>query len=442
MHVFPNHISKMASSSLLVIPCTILFFFFSVFLSGLRNADGSSCYKSIISFGDSIADTGNLLLLNGGGSAGPGRLPYGETYFHHSTGRFSDGRLIIDFIAEAVGLPLVPPYAGGAQNSSSFKSGVNFAVGGGTALSSDFFRKKGIMVSNGYSLDVQMGWFKKLLPSLCSSDSECKDTLGKSLFLVGEIGGNDYNNAILQKRTMKELRTLVPSVVSAIGSTIAELIGMGATTLVVPGNFPIGCNSVLLTTFKNSPQSDYDEHTGCIKWLNEFAEYQNSKLQEELDSLRQQHPSAQIIYADYYNATLSMFRSPGSFGFGDDVLKACCGGGGPYNADPGVLCWDAGAKLCDDPSKYVCWDGVHLTEAAYRTIANQLLAGPLAMPIVNSTCPKIAAKVDDKQNPPVSPKVDDGQSSGAEMGLLQKKGVVAMYSCLLFTTIILVMQKI
>lgn len=56
-------------------------------------------FKSIISFGDSIADTGNLI-----GLSTPNELPesafppYGETFFHHPTGRYSDGRLIIDFI--------------------------------------------------------------------------------------------------------------------------------------------------------------------------------------------------------------------------------------------------------------------------------------------------------------------------------------------------------
>ncbi|KAK9091498.1 hypothetical protein Sjap_024675 [Stephania japonica] len=56
---------------------------------------------AIFAFGDSLSDTGN------GMQAFPfnmpsENLPYGSTYFHAPTGRFSDGRLIIDFIASHV----------------------------------------------------------------------------------------------------------------------------------------------------------------------------------------------------------------------------------------------------------------------------------------------------------------------------------------------------
>lgn len=49
-------------------------------------------------------------------------------------------------------------------------------------------------------------------------------------------------------------------------------------------------------------------------------------------------------------------------------LKACCGGGGPYNYNPQVMCGTKGATVCDDPSSYISWDGIHLTEAAHKAI--------------------------------------------------------------------------
>ena len=57
-------------------------------------------YKSIISFGDSSADTGNFLSLSDDINHPPQAafLPYGETFFHPPSGRYFDCRLIIDFI--------------------------------------------------------------------------------------------------------------------------------------------------------------------------------------------------------------------------------------------------------------------------------------------------------------------------------------------------------
>lgn len=76
----------------------IYFLLILIFSVSTKHALG--CYTSIFSFGDSLADTGNLLHISNSSIQPPhfALPPYGETYFHHPTGRCSDGRLIIDFI--------------------------------------------------------------------------------------------------------------------------------------------------------------------------------------------------------------------------------------------------------------------------------------------------------------------------------------------------------
>lgn len=56
-------------------------------------------------------------------------------------------------------------------------------------------------------------------------------------------------------------------------------------------------------------------------------------------------------------------------GFDEDVLTLCCGGPGRFNYNRHVFCGDPGASECKDPSARLFWDGVHLTEAAYRYVA-------------------------------------------------------------------------
>ncbi|XP_058095678.1 GDSL esterase/lipase At1g28590-like isoform X2 [Magnolia sinica] len=270
------------------------------------------CYTSIFSFGDSLADTGNSIRESNWASDA-GKFPYGETYFHRPTGRFSDGRLIIDFIAEELGLPYVPPYLGGSSDGD-FRQGVNFAFAGATALDAAFFQER--RIPNEYtnnSLGIQLGWFEDLLPSLCSNPPGCGDIFKKSLFLVGEIGGNDYNYPFLQRRSLEEIQTFVPLVINAIGSAIDMLIKYGARTLVVPSNLPIGCSAEYLTVLESQKKEDYDPLTGCLTYLNKFSEYHNRLLLQEMDRLRAQHPHATIIYADYYNAAMRFYRSPDHF---------------------------------------------------------------------------------------------------------------------------------
>ncbi|XP_074575382.1 GDSL esterase/lipase At1g28650-like [Curcuma longa] len=344
------------------------------------------CYTSIFSFGDSLADTGNLLLVTGSDGTSVGRLPYGETFFHRPTGRFSDGRLMIDFIAQAMGLPFVRPYLAGGVGGGGFRHGVNFAVGGATALDAHYFESMGMEIKGAnYSLSVQLEWFRRLLPSLCSSASGCAALMSDALFLVGEIGGNDYNGPFFAGRSLSEITAMVPDVVRAITSAVDELIGMGARTMVVPGNFPIGCSAAYLSLFQNEKR----ERTGCIKWLNDFAEYHNRLLEEELRQRRRRHPGLTISYADYYQAAMEIYAAPQDHGFGESPLAACCGsGGGDYNLNSTAQCGEEGSNVCSDPSRQISWDGLHLTEAAYRVTAGGLL-GRHITPSIARDCPEL-----------------------------------------------------
>ncbi|KAL0427268.1 UNVERIFIED_CONTAM: GDSL esterase/lipase [Sesamum latifolium] len=140
-------------------------------LVAASSTSASGCYDSIISFGDSLADTGNLLLLRPSNNPPPsGCPPYGQTFFHRPTGRFSDGRLVIDFIAESLGLPFVEPYFAGkpaAEKGGRFSKGVNFAVAGATALDNGFLEKRGIHNPfTNVSLETQLHWFRQFLATI------------------------------------------------------------------------------------------------------------------------------------------------------------------------------------------------------------------------------------------------------------------------------------
>ncbi|XP_078174258.1 GDSL esterase/lipase At1g28600-like isoform X3 [Carex rostrata] len=359
----------------------LIIFSFLLFLWPIETTP-SHTFNSIFSFGDSYTDTGNLNVL-AKKLAFPvytDKLPYGETFFHHPSNRCSDGRLIVDFLAEEFGLPLLRPYL--AQNGT-FRQGANFAVAGATTLEPVFFKQHNITtiaIPLNTSLNFQFQWFEKLKPSLCRTTKECRDYFGKSLFVVGEIGGNDYINMYVNRLSMTQVRSFASTIVQTIASTIKKLLDQGARTVVVPGNIPMGCMPMLLITFKSHKHiSSYDHKTGCIKRFNILSRYHNSLLFEEIKEFRVKYPHATIIYADYYKPVLNFVRYPERYGF-TKPLVACCGKGGEYNYNSTELCGMPQVSACRNPSTHVNWDGVHLTEAAYRYVSTGWLKGPYADP--------------------------------------------------------------
>ncbi|KAL6627169.1 hypothetical protein ACP70R_030895 [Stipagrostis hirtigluma subsp. patula] len=342
-------------------------------------------YHSIFSFGDSFADTGNNPAVFAWYSVFDHvmRPPYGTTFFGHPTGRNCDGRLILDFIAESLALPYVPPFLGPPFASHSpadddgrrFRHGASFAVGAATALDVEFFRERDIPGGRSKfpfntSLAVQLGWFEILKPSLCRTPQECRKFLGRSLFIVGEFGVNDYHLSF-KRKSVPEIRTYVPHVVNAISMAIERLIEHGAKTLVVPGVIPSGCSPPVLAKFPDAGPTEYDPRTGCLKEQNELGLHHNTLLQESLKKLRAKHPGARIIYADFFGPVMAMIESPHKFGFREDILTVCCGGPGRHNFNSTVPCGDPDdATTCSNPSASLYWDGVHFTEAANRYIAD------------------------------------------------------------------------
>ncbi|CAN6319883.1 unnamed protein product [Urochloa humidicola] len=356
---------------------------------------GASCgYTHLFSFGDSISDPGNFITFLP--QAPAAALPYGETFFHHATGRFCDGRLIVDFIAEALGLAFAPPFLGVNRTAAAeFRQGANFAVGGATALGKDFFGEMGLSPAlvrfiPPYSLEVQMEWFKQVLRLLGPTEQERRSIMSSSLFVLGEIGDNDYNYFILENRSIDAVikPLVVPKVVAKIENAVKVLLELGAKTIVVPGDFPMGCLPRYLTMFQSTDPDDYDA-SGCIRRFNGLIQHHNAAVRTMLEERFPRHdPAAAIVvYADYYGAGMEIIRNPLKHGFAEDgVLKACCGDGGPYNSNSFVSCNATAANLCPDPSKNIPWDGDHLTEAAYSFVARGVLDGPYAEPSILSTC--------------------------------------------------------
>ncbi|XP_019199834.1 PREDICTED: acetylajmalan esterase-like [Ipomoea nil] len=362
--------------------CILCFLLVYAAASGVENENQKVVvcpFRSIYQFGASLHDTGNLIRVGAIGPTLPAaRLPYGITFPGRPTGRWSDGLLIVDFIARAVGLPLLNPYL---DKNASFTNGVNFAVTASTALDIGFLAQKGVVVpSITVPLSGQINWLKTYLSSsICAAPSDCKDRLKRSLFFVGEIGRNDITFALVQGRTIQEVAAFVPDITTSVINAVREVIQVGGRRIVVPGTFPLGCFPNLLSQFGTQDPKDYDE-LGCLRSINNLTIFRNNHLQQALGSLRKEFPDAVILYADYYAAFQSFLARAPLLGFHQNKLyMTCCGsGGGQYNYDRNKVCGSTGVISCPNPPQYIHWDGVHLTQKAHLAISQIVIPNILS----------------------------------------------------------------
>ncbi|KAH7291864.1 hypothetical protein KP509_29G039000 [Ceratopteris richardii] len=341
----------------------------------------SDCFSSIFAFGDSQTDTGNAVSAFPSRFSSPQAYPYGMSYFTSSPDRYCDGRLFIDFMAQAAGLSLVHPYLKGF--GANFASGANFAVVGATAQNTSFITP--------FHIGVQVDWFRRFksnVDTAVSSGVIMQGIRGDGYFQDGlyiiNIGGNDIINALLgdrnSTRVLDNIRSQLPLIANRTLDVIQELYDEGARRFFIQNIPPTGCNPATLTMLSN-PYTEYDM-LGCIRPINNVIQSYGYILQDGINTLRRRNQDGLFIYGDYFGLVYSILERHSEFGF-NQTTQNCCGVGGFYNFDMLIRCGQTGvlngrtveADPCDNPSTYIFWDGIHFTEAANRVIAQQFLDG-------------------------------------------------------------------
>ncbi|KAJ4952183.1 hypothetical protein NE237_029015 [Protea cynaroides] len=360
----------------------------------LASFSESKCeFKAIFNFGDSNSDTGGFW------AAFPAQSgPFGMTYFKRPAGRASDGRLVIDFLAQALGFPFLSPYL--QSIGSDFRHGANYATLASTVL----LPYTSLFVSgiSPFSLAIQLNQmkeFKDRVHEFSSTDTAVNFTtkqtrhsahlpslnvFGKSLYTF-YIGQNDFTSN-LAAIGIEGVKQYLPQVTAQIAGTIQELYGLGGRTFMVLNLAPVGCYPAFLVELPHN-SSDLDMF-GCVVSYNNAVSDYNNMLRDTLRHTRQALPNASIVYVDVHSVMLELFRHPTLHGLRYGT-KACCGyGGGAYNFNPKVYCGNkkeingriAIATACSDPQNYVSWDGIHATEAANKLVTWAILNGSYSEP--------------------------------------------------------------
>lgn len=330
-----------------------------IYTSGIRLPDNVKV-PAILVFGDSIVDSGNNnYLATVGKSNFP---PYGRDFEGGvPTGRYSNGKIPSDLIAEEMGIKeLVPPYLDPNLQISDLLTGVSFASGAAG------YDPESAKLANVLTLEDQLKLFRRYINQLRATvgDNTTQAILSQSVYLVC-AGSNDITNtyfALPFRRLHYNVSAYTSLMVNWASTFIQELYSLGARRIGVVSAPPCGC-----LPSQRTIAGGLLRH--CAEKENQAAILFNTKLYSQLSSLNQKLLGSRVVYLDIYNPLLNLITYPSQYGF-EVIDRGCCGTG---NIEVSFLCTKLDPGTCKDASKYIFWDSFHPTEAAYKFIVHDVM---------------------------------------------------------------------
>ncbi|KAJ0228827.1 hypothetical protein HA466_0321690 [Hirschfeldia incana] len=331
-----------------------------VFIAGETNAakqGKNATIPALIVFGDSIMDTGNnnrlptLLKCN--------FPPYGKDFPGGlATGRFSDGRVPSDLIAEKLGIAKsLPAFMNPNLKPQDLLKGVTFASGG---TGYDPLTAKIMSV---ISVWDQLTYFKRYISTIKQhfGEKKAQDILDHSFFVVCS-SSNDLAHTFMAQSHRYEPTSYANFLADSAVKFVRELHKLGAKKIGVFSAVPVGCVPLQRTVFGGMFTR------GCVESLNNMAKQFNARLSPALASLDKELDGV-ILYINVYDTLFDMIQHPAQYGF-EVADRGCCGRG---SLAVSYMCNSMNPFTCSNSSAYIFWDSYHPTERAYQVIVDNLL---------------------------------------------------------------------
>ncbi|KAF7044615.1 hypothetical protein CFC21_053821 [Triticum aestivum] len=303
-------------------------------------------------FGDSYADTGNLGNL-GRELTHAWYDPYGKTFPRRPAGRFSDGRVLTDFVASALGMRTPVAYKARRHASpETLARGMNFAVGGAGVLDTGNFQR---------NISAQIDLFQAM--------HNCQQRGCSKRTALVVVSGNDYAYAADKDNGTSAAIAYIPTVVRELREQLRRLRDeTGMRRVVVTNLHPMGCTPTF-TRLLN--------YTGCDPLANAGAAQHNAALRSVLSAL---DPNNRTFLLLDVHTPFAAFLLDDSNGDSDkkrfkSTLRPCC-----ESFRPDGYCGEEDENgtrqytLCDDAGRYFYWDDVHPTQAAWAAVARTFRA--------------------------------------------------------------------
>ncbi|XP_058006442.1 GDSL esterase/lipase 5 isoform X2 [Hevea brasiliensis] len=216
----------------------MMFFFFTVpSASSKGDHRVPSKHVALFVFGDSVFDPGNNNFRNISNDSKANFWPYGETFFKFPTGRYTDGRILPDFLSMYLRIPLWKPYL--APGKHNLLHGANFASGGAAVLPE-------YSVEGPVSFSEQLSYFEDVAGLLKKQigDEEAKEMLKRAVYL-SSLGGIDILfSDVYINGTQVQRQELINMVIGNITQGIKKIYAIGGRKFAFQNVGPIGCMPV------------------------------------------------------------------------------------------------------------------------------------------------------------------------------------------------------
>ncbi|XP_038712263.1 GDSL esterase/lipase At5g03610-like isoform X2 [Tripterygium wilfordii] len=320
-------------------------FFFLLFSFTITSSAGHAIqelhkqpYKAVklFVFGDSYADTGNRNKAD----SSSWMEPYGITFPGKPAGRFSDGRVLTDY----VGVKSPPPYKlRKYATKSQLGYGMNFAYGGSGVFNTIYH------VPN---ISTQINFFQKLLEEILYTKSD----LNSSIALVS-LAGNDYTTFLAQNGGKTEgFEEFTRSMINQLIKNLQQISDLGLRRIMVTAIEPLGClpTSAALSSYKS-----------CNKTSNASAKFHNKLLRKSVHKLNQKSRGFEFGILDLYRAFMSAIKRSRRSG----ILKPCCVGvTNEYSCGSVDENGEKKYLVCSNPKLSIFWDEVHPSQNGWHSI--------------------------------------------------------------------------
>ncbi|KAL2932951.1 GDSL esterase/lipase 4 [Bienertia sinuspersici] len=311
-------------------------------------------------FGDSLFDTG-MTLFNGVEGAGAEFWPYGESYFLRPAGRYSDGRVIPDFLAHYAGLPFLRPYL--LPGLDDYTQGVNFASASACVLVET---RPGTI-----NLAEQLYYFELMVQRLKEQvgESEANRLLSTAVYLFN-VGGNDYFSLFEENRRDLPLSQRLKDhsmdqILGNLTTHIYTIYHHGGRKFAFVNVGSIGCMPAMKFML---------HHNGaCAEEPQELVKVHNAAFASLANRLQYRLPGFKYIIYDMFSSVHNRVLYGYRYGFKESEV-ACCGSG-PFNGGFSCQKQEHSFSVCSNPNDYLWFDAGHTTEKANEQFAKEMWGG-------------------------------------------------------------------